>query len=1085
MSDAIKVAVRCRPFNGREKQMNSKCIITMNGQQTIIEDPDTGKPTTFTFDYSYWSHSTDDSTYATQEMVYNDLGISVLENAWQGYNASLFAYGQTGSGKSYSMVGYGKEIGIIPRACDEIFNRINREKSDSIQFKVVASMMEIYNEQIRDLFNPKNNPPAGLKLREHPVTGPYVEDLSELTVNSYEEISALMDKGSKARTVASTNMNDTSSRAHTLFQIVLTKTTIDKERGKATDKVSKITLVDLAGSERSKDTGAKGDRLLEGCAINKSLSTLGNVIAALVKRSNAKGKKKEQVFVPYRDSKLTLIMKESLGGNARTIMISALSPASVNYEETMSTLKYANRAKQITNTAVVNEDPNEKIIAQLRAEIEQLRRMVQSGGVTTQGLSSPEMDEEARREMEKLREELEASQKIIMNMQMSTEERSKKEAQIAVDRDQVLKDAGLLEPKIKEDRPYITNLHPDKQLSQTLVFYLKEGKTTIGRKSPDYTPDIPLGGVRMQPQHCYIECVGDVTKIIPCSAQAGTFVNGTRITEATVLEHNSRIIFASNHTYMYKKTSEQPLSSDDYQQQQDHNDEFDYFYAQREFAEAQGITDIIKNPKEEEMEKKMKELEEQMRKEREDKEKAIEEQNQLLKVEQSKIIQEQQKMMEELKKKEEEIKLTAAKKQTSEIEKMKKQQNEELEKMKQMLQQQQQAAEEQLRKQQADIERQKKNLEEETLRAQHEADSLKRRKLTEEKNRSDIEEKLITTIPMVSEVNAIALELQRDIELEVKLYTYLFHAQETRTDVGVMVHDKAAKRNFLWPNEKFRNRYYLIQEMYQKFLHAQNEGKQFQIDQSEDPLWDPDEAQELSVGISILNLKPLTHMININLWIPIFNSKGERSGEMKVSLTPLTIKGTPIINEYVPDTDSLIGQNCYFRVGIESARGIPNDRCTDVMVRWKIPYIEDTEEWTCTDTVRKRTSVPEFNFFKNYSIENITKDHIRYLRDSCIKFEVMAKFNNDVLRPNTGFRIGSAGHSRPSTSGSNDGNSSNNYDIFTPNEEFANLQDKNLELALKLETVERQKQEEQDRTLQKMKHMEQEMERLRALVANK
>jgi len=219
--------------------------------------------------------------------------------------------------------------------------------------------MEIYNEKIRDLlvdFSMQKG--KSLKLRDSPKTGAYVEGLKKSPVSTYEQIQEIMNSGTRNRTVAATQMNETSSRAHTIFIITVTQTQVDRERGKATDKVSCINLIDLAGSERAASTGAKGDRLKEGAAINVSLSALGNVISALAKNSS----NSKKVLVPYRNSVLTHLLKNSLGGNAKTTMIAAISPADVNYEETMSTLRYADRAKQIKNKAVINEDPNENFV---------------------------------------------------------------------------------------------------------------------------------------------------------------------------------------------------------------------------------------------------------------------------------------------------------------------------------------------------------------------------------------------------------------------------------------------------------------------------------------------------------------------------------------------------------------------------------------------------------------------------------------------------------------------------------------------------------------------------------------------------
>ncbi len=362
----------------------------------------------FAFDHCFNSYlSADDPGYASQESVFASLGVDILDNAFDGYNACIFAYGQTGSGKSYSMMGSQESQGIIPRLCDDLFARIAAksavETAACWAAKVEVSYMEIYNEKVHDLLNPSMSR-QGLKVREHNVLGPYVDGLSQLAVISYQvriwkckaiilplsfsqEIEDLMVEGNKSRTVAATNMNNESSRSHAVFTVVFTQTLIDAESGVSGEKVSKVSLVDLAGSERAVKTGAVGDRLKEGSNINKSLTTLGLVISKLADQAAAAtgagkaGKGKDNAFVPYRDSTLTWLLKDNLGGNSRTVMVATVSPAADNYEETLSTLRYADRAKRIVNHAVVNEDPNARIIRELRAEVDALKEMLKHASV--------------------------------------------------------------------------------------------------------------------------------------------------------------------------------------------------------------------------------------------------------------------------------------------------------------------------------------------------------------------------------------------------------------------------------------------------------------------------------------------------------------------------------------------------------------------------------------------------------------------------------------------------------------------------------------------------------------------------------
>ncbi|XP_054644507.1 kinesin-like protein KIF1B isoform X22 [Dunckerocampus dactyliophorus] len=385
---SVKVAVRVRPFNSRETSKDSKCIIQMQGNTTTILNPKAPKEPakTFSFDYSYWSHTTpEDPCFAAQNQVYNDIGKEMLQHAFEGYNVCIFAYGQTGAGKSYTMMGKQEEgqEGIIPMLCEDLFEKINEDNNkEELSYSVEVSYMEIYCERVRDLLNPKNK--GNLRVREHPLLGPYVEDLSKLAVTSYTDIADLMDAGNKARTVAATNMNETSSRSHAVFTIVFTQRKHDSETDLSTEKVSKISLVDLAGSERADSTGAKGTRLKEGANINKSLTTLGKVISALAEVDNcsSKSKKKKKTdFIPYRDSVLTWLLRENLGGNSRTAMVAALSPADINYDETLSTLRYADRAKNIKCNAVINEDPNNKLVRDLKDEVARLKELLRAQGL--------------------------------------------------------------------------------------------------------------------------------------------------------------------------------------------------------------------------------------------------------------------------------------------------------------------------------------------------------------------------------------------------------------------------------------------------------------------------------------------------------------------------------------------------------------------------------------------------------------------------------------------------------------------------------------------------------------------------------
>ena len=495
-------------------------------------------PKSFAFDHCFNSYlEAADANFSSQEHVFENLGVDILDNAFDGYNACIFAYGQTGSGKSYSMLGANENPGIIPRLCGSLFDRIgDNADNETEEAKVEVSYMEIYNEKVRDLLDPTSSSGSsqGLKVREHKVLGPYVDGLSQLAVISYQEISDLMTEGNKSRTVASTNMNNESSRSHAVFSVILTQTLTDTESGVSGEKVSRISLVDLAGSERAVKTGAVGERLKEGSNINKSLTTLGLVISKLADASaGGGGKKSKDAFVPYRDSTLTWLLKDNLGGNSKTVMVATISPAADNYEETLSTLRYADRAKRIVNHAVVNEDPNARIIRELRAEVDALKEMLKHA-------AQPDI----------LKEKLSENEKLMKEISLTWEEKLQKTGQTQEDRRQALEKAGVSVQssgiKVEKDRCFLVNLNSDPALNELLVYYLKiNGSTKIGRGED---VDIQLSGIGIHADHCTIEASEDSLELRPMLG-ARSCVNGIEVTERTCLRNGDRILWGSNHFF--------------------------------------------------------------------------------------------------------------------------------------------------------------------------------------------------------------------------------------------------------------------------------------------------------------------------------------------------------------------------------------------------------------------------------------------------------------------------------------------------------------------------------------------------------
>ncbi|XP_057696168.1 kinesin-like protein KIF1A isoform X4 [Corythoichthys intestinalis] len=672
---SVKVAVRVRPFNSREMSKESKCIIQMSGNTTTIINPKQLKDNkSFNFDYSYWSHtSPEDVNYASQMLVYKDIGEEMLLHAFEGYNVCIFAYGQTGAGKSYTMMGkqdVKDQQGIIPLLCEDLFTKINDNTDNSMSYSVEVSYMEIYCERVRDLLNPKNK--GNLRVREHPLMGPYVEDLSKLAVTSYNDIQDLMDSGNKARTVAATNMNETSSRSHAVFNIIFTQKRHDADTDNTSEKVSKISLVDLAGSERADSTGAKGTRLKEGANINKSLTTLGKVISALAEVDSGpnknKKKKKVESFIPYRDSVLTWLLRENLGGNSRTAMVAALSPADINYDETLSTLRYADRAKQIRCNAVINEDPNNRLVRELKEEVSRLKDLLFAQGLgdiietfrgsaaeieglkltnAMTGMSpSPSLSALSSRAgsiaslhdrimfspaNEEAIERLKETEKIIAELNETWEEKLRRTEAIRMEREALLAEMGVA---MREDggtvgvfspkkTPHLVNLNEDPLMSECLLYYIKDGITRVGRVDAASRQDIVLSGHFIKDEHCTFTSAtgpqGETVVLEPCEG-AETYVNGKRVTEATVLKSGNRIILGKSHVFRFNHPVQARAERERTPCAETPAEPVDWAFAQRELLEKQGID------MKQEMEQRLQELEDQYRKEREEANNLLEQQ---------------------------------------------------------------------------------------------------------------------------------------------------------------------------------------------------------------------------------------------------------------------------------------------------------------------------------------------------------------------------------------------------------------------------------------------------------------------------
>ncbi|XP_075138934.1 stAR-related lipid transfer protein 9 [Leptodactylus fuscus] len=575
----VRVALRVRPLSKRENAEEARIIVNVDGKITRIRNikldykPENCVDTRerlleFGFDYCYWSVDPEDPKYASQEVVFQDLGTTVLSEAIKGYNVCLFAYGQTGSGKTYTMMGTPASIGLTPRICEGLFNYSDGSPGTPSSSRVEVSFLEIYNERVRDLLHQsEQKKPYTLRVREHPEKGPYVQGLSQHVVTDYEQVVALLEQGMENRITAATHVHDASSRSHAIFTIHYTQAML--EDNLPSEIASKINLVDLAGSERASPNYCK-DRLTEGSNINRSLVTLGIVISALAQNSqmtsssqsinsilsdgdsgipgspsgsSATGSKR-QPFVPYRDSILTWLLKDSLGGNSKTIMVATISPASSSYNETISTLRYASNAKNIINKPRVNEDANVKLIRELREEINRLKAMLRNFEMRT---ISPAFSEDRDGNLTEL----------VLQSELKIEQLTKDWSDKWTDKASLMEQynvdikEGKARVTIDSGLPHLIAMDDDILSTGVVIYYLREGTTIIG--SGDH--DIVLQGENIEQEHCIIENKSGVVELRP-SLGAHCTANGQEVKDACRLSQGAVIVLGKSHRFRFNHPAE-------------------------------------------------------------------------------------------------------------------------------------------------------------------------------------------------------------------------------------------------------------------------------------------------------------------------------------------------------------------------------------------------------------------------------------------------------------------------------------------------------------------------------------------------
>ena len=950
----------------------------MTGNTTVLVS-DSGAKRQFTFDHSFWSHdgfktlkdgtlAPADDRFADQKMVYDKVGKQILRNAIDGYHCCLFAYGQTGSGKSYSMIGYGINRGIVPIISEQLFVKAQELKSDKKSFGIRFSMLEIYNEKVQDLMMdiPKR-PKGGLKIRESKKHGVFVDKLSKHVVTCYEEIEEKMSEGNQNRTIAATQMNSSSSRAHTIIAIEFTQKEIIY--GNMTEKFSVINLVDLAGSEKVAKTGATGDRLKEGSSINKSLTVLGMVISALADI----GMGKKNKVVPYRNSALTRILQNALGGNSKTLMICAISPSNDNYDETLSTLRYADQAKKIKCHAKINESPKDKMIRELKLENEKLKKQLLAfKGGPPKPAEAAEMNNE---ELEKMAEKNKNFENQIVELQealLKAEKQADKfrengtETKFEETSDQtpVQRASTIMQRNV--NHAHLVNINEDPFLSNKIFHDIDMlEKVTIGRRSPNKNmpdPRIMLASIGIQYNHACIEKAGDEYFLYLNEGRSGSvFHNGALVEQKTALKHLDRIIFGTSAVFLFVNAAKADQTEGDVRRE-----DIDYEFCQMEVhqmgdnAKEEDQFDIeeFKRINKEENERMMQEKIKEATKDYEDKIRNLENETTMLKEKDKGIEEERERQKEDIYK----------------------QYREYIEKL-----------EEDLNRKDLLIEKER-----------NKAISTEAFNKMKEEEKKVLNRKLAKLSPNITELNLIANELKRHIHFSVHL-TYFFvdyhnlsnYHHKKKYRIKIRVENKELGYTYFWDLEKFANRYFMIKELLEQYFEDNN--CIFNLDPNQDPFFD--HPQHICYGQGFLKMLSIAYLLDNPIDLTIVGDTGQ-VGMLDVNLIPVDPDGQEIeedderFDEFVDDPTQLLGNRLDFKVKIGKAEFTREDLIEpyvsyQLMVQDKHTGKLKMEKFKTEKGGDNQASL-NFEYSNQHTFHKVTQECLEYLLHNNLCFEIHA-----------------------------------------------------------------------------------------------
>eukprot|EP00928_Gymnodinium_smaydae_P090827 TRINITY_DN7454_c1_g1_i10.p1 TRINITY_DN7454_c1_g1~~TRINITY_DN7454_c1_g1_i10.p1 ORF type:complete len:1168 (+),score=233.88 TRINITY_DN7454_c1_g1_i10:191-3694(+) len=520
-AENVRVAVRVRPPSEREANIGCDVVVNVSGQSCISVDIASGLSKTFNYDLCYSSCDSTAPDFASQDRIARELGGQLLKSTLNGYNGCLFAYGHTGSGKSHSVMGTSSEPGILPWTVDRIFEERSRlEEQPDKEMRVWISYLEIYNEHLRDLLGAPvpgslHKQENELRVHENPRLGVYVPGLHEEPCESRQQVRRLLEYGTRKRIVAATRMNEYSSRAHSVFTVKVNMLTGQKPKPGEPDKrqvlLAKLNLVDLAGSERQSTAGTQGDHLRESCAINKSLSALALVIKELSGQhdpsAQSPASRRLQRAPPFRVSKLTFLLKDSLAGNSKTCMLATISPASCQVNETVNTLRFASSVKMIRTTATQNRDTNAGLVESLKSELARLRREL----ADAKDLWTQEVERSLMGMLRDYQEQLEHAKKV-------DREREGHLGGVGMKTQESMKKACGADSKT----PYLLNMSDDPLLAGYLWYHIEHGKPLTIGSSQDNT--VCITGLGISERLCIVENTDDTCVVVQKPAAEGRVV---------------------------------------------------------------------------------------------------------------------------------------------------------------------------------------------------------------------------------------------------------------------------------------------------------------------------------------------------------------------------------------------------------------------------------------------------------------------------------------------------------------------------------------------------------------------------------